>query len=242
MPGCLIWFTEKHQIFLSKFLLASYHFSNIIIYHPKCGEEPVRATWFCFRDGETVRQWEPPHSSEREAGMWEQKEALGRAWTVNHLWGTPTAHSCWELFLADSTSAILVLLFPQCHFLLRLTSPLESAVSSQPCFTSFAAPSHPEACESRQCPFTRDSNGQISDAPFGWTSPKALGHCIRSLLKHGALFRFLIEKRKPTPCLLRSGALHNPWTHLLLIAASLSERSVRLSPWVQFLVHSTGGR
>lgn len=205
-------------------------------------ERSLRGPPVSVLEMEKLRQWKPSHSSEREAGMCEQKEALGRAWTANHLWGTPTEHSCWELFLAHSTSAILVLLFPQCHFLLCLTSPLERAVSSQPCFTSFAAPSHPEACESRQCPFTRDSHGQIADAPFGWTSPKTLGHRIRSLLKHGAFFRFLIKKRKSTPCLLRSGALHNPWTHLLILSASLSEQSVRLSPRVQFLVHSTGGR
>lgn len=136
---------------------------------------------------EKPRQRKPSHSSEREAGMWEQKEALGRAWTANHLWGTPTEHSCWERFLAHSTSALLVLLFPQCHFPLCLTSPLERAASSRSWFTSFAAPSHPEACESRQCPFTQDSHGQISDTPFGWTSPEALGPRIRPLLKHGGI-------------------------------------------------------
>lgn len=205
-------------------------------------ERSLRGPPVSVSEMEKLRQWKPSHSSKREAGMWEQKEALGRAWTANHLWGTPTEHSCWELFLAHSTSAILVLLFPQCHFLLSLTSPLERAVSSQPCFTSFAAPSHPEACESRQCPFTWGQSWSDFRCSIWLDISQSFRAPHRSLLKHGAFFRFLIEKRKSTPCLLRSGALHNPWTHLLILSASLSEQSIRLSPQVQFLVHSTGGR
>lgn len=149
ISGCCIWFSEKTwnssiktlTIYLS---IISSTQNDIILNVGSSLWGPIlfilgRKLWHSRKGGQECR-----HVALRGRQTREQEEALVSVWTANHLWGTPTEHSCWEPFLAHFTSAILVLLFPQGHFLLCLTSPLEIAFPSQHCFTSFVDPFHIE--------------------------------------------------------------------------------------------------
>lgn len=192
-----------------------------------------RKLWHSRKGGQECR-----HVALRGRQTGEQEEALVSVRTANHLWGN------------TNRAQLLGVLPCTLHFCYPgppvPTRPLPLVFNLSPgdCFPlsallhQFCGSLSHRACESRQCPFTQESHGKVSDALFGWKSPEASGHCRCSFLRHGALFRFLIGKRKSHPA---------SWGQLLFttlehiccfISASLPDSS----SWFLFSVYSSGRR